>query len=321
MILKRYLTSGIISALIASTLSVSALAEKPKTVVQINQAMSDGQTAVFNSEWNKARALLIEVWDIQQSWKIAYPLGKAEFKLGMMRDAAEHLRFFLDTAPNANVKDRESATAMLTTARNKIGAAKINLSPEDSELFLNDKAIKLPPSSVIFLEPGPQTLEVRSKGFDNDKRILNIGAGKKESVVVILAKTKEIVKQEPKKIKEVIEPKRNKILTIVGASATAVHLTMAGTFLALSEVKRSERDNTSVAKNGCLTKAECELYNSPEVARGRFLTASFVSLLAAGVIGTGTLAYVLSTSSNKANNKNAPTVAVGPGSISASIPW
>lgn len=103
---------------------------------------------------------------------------------------------------------------------------------------------------------------------------------------------------------------------LAGGIVTGVALALGTGFAIASEVKRQERDDASTR---CLRGPDCEPYNAPERARGGFLTASLVSFVAAGAIGSGTLVYSLMTSEDTSRGEVKATASIGPGRVAGAI--
>jgi hypothetical protein len=308
----------------------SARGEPPDADIstQAKQLFGEGVAATSLAQWDKARTFLLSAWRIQHHWKIAANLGRAEFKSDRLRDAAEHLSFFLDTAPDdVDTKERARAEEMLTQARARVGTVKVTGLLDGAELVVDGVAVgKLPPSGRVFLEPGTRRVEARAEGYTEAGATVEAEAGKEVPLELVLAKV-----PEPKPLVRVVrvetvrapQRERNKVVVIAGAAAGVAALGLGVGFMAGSFAEAGKRD-------AALKVHQCEPHTPTCVAevvradhsRVMLANGSFWSFLAAGALGAGTLTYVLMTPS-KSKSKVSASVSVGPGSAGATVvvPW
>lgn len=318
----RRAVAAVVAWVLVMGAPLCARAENPDADIstQAKQLFGEGFAATNLAQWDKARTFLLSAWRIQHHWKIAANLGRAEFKSDRMRDAAEHLRFFLDTAPDdVDATERKRAEEMLAQARAKVGAVKVTGLLEGAELFVDDAPMgRLPPSGLVFVEPGSRRVEGRAVGYTGAGERVAAEAGKEVPLELKLAKV-----PEPKPVVRVVRvdvmraPPRNKVVVMAGAAGAALALgvgTMIGSFVeagrvtSLESAHRCDSDDTP-----------CK---GPEHTRFMLANTSFWSFIAAGALGTGTLTYVLMTSP-KSKSKVSASISVGPGAAGATVvvPW
>src|SRR5262245_21625199 len=91
----------------------------------------EGVAAYRKSKWAAARASFLASWALKKHWQIAGNLGDCELKLGLYRDAAEHLSFFLRTMPQPT----EEAEKLLQQAREKTSRLAIRVDTDGADVL------------------------------------------------------------------------------------------------------------------------------------------------------------------------------------------
>ncbi len=325
----RRAVAAVVAWVLVMGAPLCARAENPDADIstQAKQLFGEGFAATNLAQWDKARTFLLSAWRIQHHWKIAANLGRAEFKSDRMRDAAEHLRFFLDTAPDdVDATERKRAEEMLAQARAKVGAVKVTGLLEGAELFVDDAPMgRLPPSGLVFVEPGSRRVEGRAVGYTGAGERVAAEAGKEVPLELKLAKVPEpkpVVRVE--RVDVVRAPPRNKVVVMAGAAGAGAALAlgvgaMIGSFVEAGKLEKE----LGGQRCGDPDMRSC----SPSVVnadhnRVRLANTSFWSFMAAGALGAGTLSYVLMTSP-KSKSKVSASISVGPGAAGATVvvPW
>src|SRR5262249_11215431 len=104
--------------LLTMSLTASSAAQMPGGAAPSkDDALSDtarelfikGAKASEQQKWDQCRAALLAAWGIKKQWQIAGNLAACELELGMFRDAAEHVAYFLREMPATAGADRRSA--------------------------------------------------------------------------------------------------------------------------------------------------------------------------------------------------------------------
>jgi hypothetical protein len=142
-------------ALAADGKQPDALTDKAATLYD------EGLVAYKRSKWAEARASFLAAWALKQHWQIAGSLGDCELRLGLHREAAEHMAFFLRSAP----LDRrtEDAKSLYERARGSLGTLTIDVDVKGADVIVDGKMVSTSPlEGPIFVEPGHHTLEARS---------------------------------------------------------------------------------------------------------------------------------------------------------------
>lgn len=137
----------------------------------------------------RCRASLLAAWAIKQHPQIALNLGGCELKLGMHRDAAEHLGYFLREAPkDTPAARRVDAEAMYREACKRVARIQLQVDPPDAEVILDGKSLGRGPwAAEIVLAPGRRVLELRAEGRQTKQVTLAGAEGQSETITERLA--------------------------------------------------------------------------------------------------------------------------------------
>lgn len=163
----RPVVLGVLLAL-GATSAPAAAADPVKTTSPADAAMArrhyeDGVAAAAAKEWQKAQLAFAEAWRLKQHWQIAVNLGQAELKMGMHRDAAEHLAYYLREATELHADDVKQANRLLDEAKAKVGTMKLNVAPKGAQVFVDGKLAGTAPfAHEIYVEPGWHAVEGRN---------------------------------------------------------------------------------------------------------------------------------------------------------------
>lgn len=146
----------------------------------------EGLDAAAANDWPKARDCFNKAFELRKHWKIAANLGRAEVKLGLYREAAEHLDYFLSNAGPQDVapKDRQAVDAMLKQAQSHVATLTIVLPMTGVVVLVDGKAVGTSPlPGRLFLQPGSRVLEARREGYEPAQERLSVSAGSSQQVV------------------------------------------------------------------------------------------------------------------------------------------
>ena len=185
-----------------------------------------------------------------------------------------------------------------------------------------------PIKGEVFVEPGAHVVEARLDGYRPAQATKELQAGGKASVELQLAR-EEPKRTEGKLVPDSAMPERvqksgpNKTIVLVGAIAGAVAAGAGVGFHLGAHFKREERNK---AGNACMagrTPTICPEFDSAESARVGFAIAAITSYVAAGVLGAGTLTYVLATPSEKPQSSARVDLLLAPQTAGAivTVPW
>jgi hypothetical protein len=189
------------------------------------------------------------------------------------------------------------------------------VTPRDAEVYVDGQKVEdVPVNGFILVEPGRRRVEARRLGYPLVAKDREVRAGSVVEVDLTAPAVKEGLPVDRRG--------GSRGWIIAGTAATALGVAMGTGFAILSEVKRHERDDAKKAGGASFCRQisdNCEPYNAPERARGAFLTASFVSFLAAGAIGAGTLTYSLATRTHDSRGQVKATASLGAGRVAGAL--
>jgi PEGA domain len=152
------------------------------------ELFAKGVKAAQQQRWDQCRAAFLAAYGVKPHPQIAGNLSACEVKLGMYRDAAEHVSIFLRAQrPDAPPERRTAADAVLKEASAKIAITRLDVAPDGAEVLLDgrqlgDASLTLP----LFLEPGAHVIEVRQEGYVTAKRPLDAMAGTSTEIKIAL---------------------------------------------------------------------------------------------------------------------------------------
>jgi hypothetical protein len=297
------------------------------------QLFSDGQTATKLNQWDKARTFFQGAWRIQQHWKIAASLGRAELKVGRMRDAAEHLSFALREVPAGTLApaDLKPLEEMLAQAQAKVGTVKVTGAPAGADVLVDGVVVgKAPLKGALFLEPGAHRVVGQREGYVEGAREVAAVAGKEGGIDLGMVKVPE-AKVVVTPVAEAVGPPAvgpDKRIVIAGAALGFVALAMGVGLTAVANSKANQI--TMGTASGCSDGMHDGQYwgcskdlIAVESSRVTFTNVAGASFIAAGALGLGTLTYALLGGSSKAKSRATGAVVVLPGVVgaTATIPW
>jgi hypothetical protein len=163
----------------------------PGQQTEWDKKREEGKAASQANLWNKARDAYRAAWQIKQDWKVAANLGRAELQLGKHRDAAEHLAYAVREAPPSLAQDApaewNALRDLLQTAQNKVGRLSITVEPVGAEVVVAGLPVGIAPlSGPVFVDSGTVAVDARAPGYVVGSVSVNAGAGKEETVRLVL---------------------------------------------------------------------------------------------------------------------------------------
>ncbi|AUX34345.1 uncharacterized protein SOCE836_065170 [Sorangium cellulosum] len=156
--------------LAASLLASAAASAAPPTPPQedalsatARDLFAKGAEAWNQRRYDECRASLLAAWSIKPYRQIAGNLGACEIKLGLYRDAAEHLSVLTRAAPDGKPAELSPEHRRLfDEALSKVAAVQIEVEP-GATVLIDGKAVgQAPLSAPVYLEPGEHALEART---------------------------------------------------------------------------------------------------------------------------------------------------------------
>ena len=184
----------------------------------------EGDALYEKGDFARARAAYLGAWLLKKHWQIALNLGDVEVRLGLYRDAAEHLAFYLRESAKEEPPPPE-ARKLYDQARASVGTLEITSSAAGAEIAVDGKVVGVTPlADPVFVEPGEHTVEVR-QAADFVTKVLTVKRGETGSFVMNPgAKAAELEPRPPDCQRQEEPPRRSLIPVYAGAGATAVAL-------------------------------------------------------------------------------------------------
>jgi hypothetical protein len=172
------------------------------------ELFTKGAKAWEQDKWDQCRAALLAAWGIKKHAQIAANLGACELKLGLYRDAAEHLAYFLREATPEKLKEAGAAMkALLAEATAKIVTVTIKTDPPDAEVLLEGKSLGRGPfPEPMYLEPRTYVIEMRAEGRKPDTARIPGIAGMRKDLFVRLKPAEPAASPPPGPSGGVVEP-------------------------------------------------------------------------------------------------------------------
>lgn len=137
-----------------ATAASTADANRPRVLYR------QAETAFNAGNFEQARTLLLEAWQIKQSYDVAASLGQTELELKLYRDAAEHLDYAVEHfAPMENEGVLEGVKSDLRTAQSQVAQARITVSEPRASISVNGRPLgESPLPRSVYLDPGTYDL-------------------------------------------------------------------------------------------------------------------------------------------------------------------
>jgi hypothetical protein len=277
--MMRNVSSSIALAILlgASSMASPSFAQPaPKSDVQTDRARELHKQAdeLFSKrQFDKARAAYLAAWALKTHWQIAASLGDTELRLGLHRDAAEHLTAMIAMyPPDEDKKTLSDAKAMLEKAKAKIGTVTLASNVEGADVSVNGTVIgKTPLRDPIYLDPGSHNIEVKKVGFVSKSQAVVAAAGKAERLDVQLEAEntgsgtpapdpKNVGAKDPKKQNGGQTPDPDPVpppdsgksvpLLVTGGILAGAGVVVGATLLGLGASRASERDDMVASLGG-----------------------------------------------------------------------
>lgn len=253
----------------------------------------EGNTLHNQGQYARAHASYIAAWSLKRHWQIAGVLGDTEVKLGMYRDAAEHLAYFMRAMPDPSSSDgsvkMDAAKKLYQEARSKIGTLNVKVDIDGAEVVVDGKQVgKAPLEDPVFVEPGHHTIEARL-GAKLTAAEVDVTAGAERTIPLSL--TAPPARSGP-----------STPVIIAGAAITGVGLAVGIGLLAGGASKgssaQSQREKIEEAGHTCVDGAasydtRCKDLRSTAAAGDTMNRAGIGLLVGAGVVAAGTVIYAL----------------------------
>jgi hypothetical protein len=296
---------------------VAAASRRPVSEKERHALVENGKRLTRDGQYPEALEVFREAIAVRPDPRVLLWMGYAQEQTGALLDArASYLEAKSVAHAGKLAAEERSSDQALTDIAAKIPRITIKLSSGvEAKVWIDDNEIQ-PSGEGAEVDPGAHRVVARAPGRRPYSLAVVAKAGEVSVVEPILTRIPPPPPEPPPPLlAEKVTSRSRAGVLVVGSVATGVALAMGTGFAVASEVKRRERDGTLCNINA----ASCDRQNTLERARGGFLTASLVSFLAAGAIGSGTLVYTLATRPDKAGGQVKATASVGTGGVGGAI--
>ena len=287
---------------------------------QADELAHRGNALSRADRWVEAEPLFREAWRLKRSYDIAANLGIAEAALDKYRDAAEHLRFALQSFPANGKKDHLVLIQQtLTKMKAHVAQVTVRVDVSKADVFVDGKPLGTAPlADVVFLEPGPRALEARLSGYEPAIVRLDAQAGRETEVALEL---------HPKDALPGTSWKPGVAWAISGGAVAAVGLGLGIGLTVASQNKVSDANAELAQLQGqgrgqaCSSAGyatQCAALSGANQSADTLSAASVVSYVAAGVGVAALATYVFwprKTTNKEALSSVTPFVGWGSGGI------
>ncbi|MFZ5896850.1 MAG: hypothetical protein ACOY0T_37685 [Myxococcota bacterium] len=271
-------------------------------------------------EFERARAMFLQVWALRQHPAVAAALGDVEMKLGLYAEAAEHWSYYLATLPAG--RDPSEGRDALNECRKRVGSIRLIVDDSEADVYVDGLSLGRSLRREIWTVPGEHVVEVRSPNGRKASVHVVLAAGEEREVKLTLtpesppvAPSPPVEPPPPVRAPELnrASPERSgtdlripvvitgSLLTLAGVAVGVIYTGKANQ--AANDVERYEReiDEQTTSAHLLATKGGCSRVGGTEssscsalgdsvdaVVRNRNIgTGAFIG---AGVVGVATLA-------------------------------
>lgn len=303
----------------------------PELNAKIKRFYDDGVAATKREDWKTAHARFLEAWKLNNKHvQIAANLGWAEFQLGMYRDAAEHLNYFLKATPTtADQADRKHIQAMFDQVRKRVGELKVKVNIHGAWVFLDKRPLGCSPMKIpVFVEAGPHLLEARIDGYATAKSSIDVneGAGLRTVELKLVEGGSGEEARDEKVAVKIEKPKggTNKVVMYSGLGLTGAAAIVTGVFAGFAISQRLEHSRLYNDFNDCVSKNnEADCRNEMKNVSNKWAFNANVALgagIVTGILGASVFSYwyAMRTPSGQ-KNTTAVGINAGPGGIDANV--
>ncbi|XXY51448.1 hypothetical protein WME91_09920 [Sorangium sp. So ce269] len=303
--------------LAASLLPPAAASAAPPTPTQedalsatARDLFAKGMEAWKQGKWDQCRASLLAAWSIKPYRQIAGNLGACEIKLGLYRDAAEHLSFLMQAEPGGKPAPLlPEHRRLLDEALSKVAAVQIDVEPGATVLVDGKSVGQAPLSTPVYLEPGEHALEARTGTGAVAQISTRFEAGTQRKLLLhprLPPAAPAAAAPPPSPPVAPAPPPDTRVRdgVVIGGLALGGAAIAAGVVLVVVSNGKSEEANDerySIAQNGGFNacnepafRARCDALADANSAEGTTRDLTIAALVTAGAaLGGAALAYAL----------------------------
>lgn len=196
---------------------------------KVGELFDQAQAAFAKGDKQAAYTAYKEAWTLQKSYDIAGNLGNVELKLGMYREAAEHLDYALaNFPPTGEPAAQQLLTKKLDEARKELGRVRILVNVAGARVFVDGKLVGTSPlAEPVYVSPNGCTIEVKLEGYVDGRGAASPSKGSEKSVALSLVEDHK---------------GPNTVIVVTGSALTAVSLATAIGFTVAANAKSVAAD-------------------------------------------------------------------------------
>jgi hypothetical protein len=217
-------------------------------VLEQAQALhKEGDAHYAKGDFARARAAYLAAWSLSRQPDLAGDLGEVEMRLGLHRDAAEHLAFHLRTSPQDSPPSPQTKR-LFDAARAQVSALDILGDLDGAEILVDGKVVGTAPlEDPVFVEPGTHRVAAQL-GTKLYTREVSAVRGRAVPVALALSAHEAVALPPPPPPSESEgdtagwPPRRMFLPLMIGGAATLVGLGVGIGFTAAANGKASDID-------------------------------------------------------------------------------
>ena len=159
----------------------------------VTELMRTGIREYRRQNLEAARKAFAEAWRLKRHPAIAFSLAEVEMKLGLYREASDHLRYYIERSNAEHASDRADAEAEVRECRKHLGTVRVMMDPRDARLFVDNEAVEGEGQErIVLLEPGEHTFRAESGVRSSSTERIVVAAG--QELALALAMPPELAK-------------------------------------------------------------------------------------------------------------------------------
>jgi len=182
--------------------STPAKAEGDALTKKARQLYAEGVKAYQQARWEEARASFLAAWALAKHYTIAGNLADCEMRLGLYRDAAEHLAFYVREVgkdSTSTTDERKDGERHYEEARAKVASVAVRVNVPAAELYVDGKLVgQAPLVDPLFLDAGSHLIEARSEGYPSVNTTVVAKTGTSQDVPLELKRADAVVPVLPR---------------------------------------------------------------------------------------------------------------------------
>lgn len=157
----------------AQTAAPADTAQNSDASQRVRIQVREAAAALKAAQYERARSLMLDAWQVRPTWDVAMFLAQAEMELRLYRDAAEHLDYAIANLPAVeSEKLLQTLQQAFAEAKAHVGQLRIASNRDGAEVLIDGQVVgKSPLPNALFVEPGQHRIEVRQAGVSTTRDV------------------------------------------------------------------------------------------------------------------------------------------------------